>query len=276
MRHNCRAVLFLTAAFAVVGCDFDNDTGKTITPAKQPAATPQTPAPSKVETAPRPESASAPAAAQPVKVEAPATPQPKPASPSKQPAPKKEKKLETPAIKLSGKGDQASSKFHLQAGLSTWHVTHEGRSNVQISLLTDQGKEIDMPVNQIGRYDGVQVVRVPKEGTYLLNVKADGKWTVTIEQPRPSSAKSLPLAAHGDGPNVSPFVSLPKGLSVFKVTHKGKGVFRVKLFNVEGKLIEQVTAQIGAYEGSKAVTLAAEGIHIIGVFANGPWTVDVE
>ena len=64
-----------------------------------------------------------------------------------------------------------------------------------------------MPLNQIGRYDGVQVVRVPKEGTYLLNVKADGKWTAKIEQPRPASPETKPLAFHGDNPNVSPFVT---------------------------------------------------------------------
>jgi hypothetical protein len=78
-------------------------------------------------------------------------------------------------IRLSGKGDQASAKFELQAGLSTWHVTHDGRSNVQISLLKGDGKEVDMPLNEIGRYDGTLVVRVAKAGPYLLNVKADGK-----------------------------------------------------------------------------------------------------
>jgi hypothetical protein len=199
-----------------------------------------------------------------------------PASPSGKAADKSDKQSALAPIKKSGKGDQASTKFELQAGLSTWQITHDGRSNVQISLLKGDGKEVDMPLNEIGRYNGTKVVRVNKAGEYLLNVKADGKWTVTIEQPRPTTAPAKPLAHKGKGPSVSPFVTLPKGLNVFKVTHAGDGVFRVKLYDSEGKLVEQIAAVIGEYDGSKAITLEEEGIYTVGVSANGEWSLKID
>jgi hypothetical protein len=71
-------------------------------------------------------------------------------------------------------------------------------------------------------------------------------------------------------------VTLPKGLSVFKVTHAGDGVFRVKLYDREGKLVEQIVAAIGEYEGSKAVTLEEEGIYTVGIYANGDWSLKID
>jgi hypothetical protein len=179
-------------------------------------------------------------------------------------------------IELSGKGDQASRQFTLRAGLSTWQVKHEGRSNVQVALLNQDGRQVDMPVNEIGRFQGTLAVRVAKAGDNLLNVKADGKWSVTIRQPRPDAGEAKPVAKEGKGPDVPVFVALSKGLSVFKVTHAGDGVFRVKLFDREGKLVQQVFAHIGRYEGSKAVSLDKEGIYALGIYANGGWTLKIE
>jgi hypothetical protein len=181
-----------------------------------------------------------------------------------------------PAIKLSGAGDQATTKFELHEGLSLWTITHAGRSNVQMSLLSSEGKEVTMPFNEIGRFEGTRIVRVPKTGTYLINVGADGKWTVNIEQPRPTAAAAKPLSAHGNNTNVTPFVTLPKGLVVFKASHKGDGVFRVKIFTRDGKFVDQVVGVVGRYDGSKALTIEEEGIYIVGVSANGDWTVNVD
>jgi hypothetical protein len=179
-------------------------------------------------------------------------------------------------VKLSGAGDQATAKFKLEAGISIWQIAHDGRSNFQVSLLSSDGKSADMPVNEIGRYKGIQAVRVARAGEYLLNVKGDGKWSIAIEQPRPDEAAGKPLEAAGKGPNVTRFVTLPAGLSVFKANHRGDGIFRVKIVDHEGRAIEQVVGVIGAYEGSKAVKIEQEGIYLVTVSANGEWTLKVE
>jgi hypothetical protein len=179
-------------------------------------------------------------------------------------------------IQLSGTGEQASCKFQLQGGLSTWKIAHDGRSNFQVSLLSSDGKSTDMKVNEIGRFSGTQAMRVAKGGEYLLNVKADGKWSITIEQPRPDGAAEKPLDVTGKGPSVTRFVALPKGISVFKASHRGDGVFRVKIVDREGRVVEQVAAAVGAYEGSKAITVEEAGIYLVNIYANGEWALKVE
>jgi hypothetical protein len=179
-------------------------------------------------------------------------------------------------VKLSGAGDQASAGFRLQAGISTWKVSHDGRSNFQVSLLSGDGKTTVMPINEIGRFRGTQAVRVAKAGGYLLNVKADGKWAITIEQPRPADAPGKPLEVTGKGPSVTRFVTLPKGVSVFKVRHRGEGVFRVKVLDLEGRVVEQVAAAVGAYGGSKAITIEAGGIYLVNIYADGEWALKAE
>ncbi len=181
-----------------------------------------------------------------------------------------------PTFEVAGKGDQVTQKFSLQSGLSIWHVTNEGPSNFQVSLLNDQGKSVDMAVNEIGSWNGTFVVRVPKTGDYLLNVKSTGNWTVAIREPRPEAGQPKPIAKQGRGTDVPVFVTLPEGLSVFRVKHTGDGIFRVKLYDREGKLVEHVFAQIGPYEGSKAISLDKEGIFAVGISANGAWSLKIE
>jgi hypothetical protein len=179
-------------------------------------------------------------------------------------------------IKLSGTGDRASTKFRLQAGLSTWQISHDGRSNFQVSLLSSDGKSTMMPVNTIGRFKGTQAVHVAKAGEYLLNVNADGKWAITIEQPRPATAAEKPLEVMGKGPSVSRFVTLPKGISVFEVSHRGDAIFRVTVLDREGRIVMPVVAVVGKYEGSKAIMIPEEGVYLVNVSANGEWTLKVE
>jgi hypothetical protein len=183
---------------------------------------------------------------------------------------------EAAPVKLAGHGDKASAKFTLQAGLSTWAVRHNGTSNFQISLVDQDGNEASMPVNEIGRFRGTLLVRVAKSGEYLLNVKADGNWTVAIRQPRPTNGEAKPVSRIGQGPDVPVFVTLPKGLTVFRVKHDGDGIFRVKLFDRDGKLVEQLFGQTGRYEGSRAFRVEQEGIYAVGVYANGNWSLKIE
>ncbi len=191
-------------------------------------------------------------------------------------APAAAREPDAAAVKLSGSGDQASAKFHLQAGISTWEIAHDGRSNFQVALLSKDGKSADTTVNEIGRYKGTIAVRVAKAGDYLLNVNADGKWSVAINQLRPAEAPATPLEAAGKGTSLTRFVTLPKGLCVFKATHRGDGVFRVKILDREGRVVEQAVGVIGGYDGSKAIKIEEEGIYLVSIYANGEWTLKVE
>lgn len=179
-------------------------------------------------------------------------------------------------IKLTGRGDRATKKFNLEEGLAFWKITHNGRSNFKVHLLDEKGDEVDLPVNQIGRYDGIQAGNIRRAGSYRLQVNADGAWAIEVEQPRPDSAPEPPQAFNGKGRRVSSFFSLKEGAHVFEVTHQGKGIFRAQLLDSRGRLIDQVAGVIGSYDGSKAVKIEEPGIYIMTVAADGPWTVSVD
>ncbi len=85
-------------------------------------------------------------------------------------------------IRLDGQGQQASSFFNLRSGLAIFRMTHAGEHNFAIWLLDDHGKKIDLLVNELGSFAGSKAIGIEKAGRYLLNVQADGKWTVSIEQ----------------------------------------------------------------------------------------------
>lgn len=82
---------------------------------------------------------------------------------------------------FTGRGQQTSPQFQLSSGLVTFHLTHDGQSNFAIWLLDDQGNQIDLLVNTIGPFDGSKALGIQKPGLYLLNIQADGNWTVEIK-----------------------------------------------------------------------------------------------
>ena len=83
------------------------------------------------------------------------------------------------ALALSGRGQQATAKFTLPAGLVVFEMKHDGKSNFIVHLLNDQGQQVTGSlVNAIGTFDGSKAVQIPKMGTYLLDIAADGNWSI--------------------------------------------------------------------------------------------------
>lgn len=86
-------------------------------------------------------------------------------------------------ITLTGTGQTATNKFSLQEGLATFKMTHNGQSNFIVHLLDDQGNDdFGSLVNVIGSFSGSKALQIPASGQYLLDIQADGAWTVTITQ----------------------------------------------------------------------------------------------
>lgn len=103
-----------------------------------------------------------------------------------QPRPKNAKSL---PITFKGKSYGVSSFFALNEGLTTFKMTHDGKSNFIITLLDNKGRLIDLLVNKIGAYSGKKVMGVKKDnfmgakpGIYILSVVADGNWSISIKQ----------------------------------------------------------------------------------------------
>lgn len=85
-------------------------------------------------------------------------------------------------IALSGTGQQATSKFTLKYGLATFKIAHDGSDNFSVTLLDGSGAYTSLLVNEIGTFDGSKAIQIGSTGEYLLDVSADGNWSVTIQQ----------------------------------------------------------------------------------------------
>jgi len=183
---------------------------------------------------------------------------------------------EPEVIKLSGTGQQASQKFNLENGLSVFRMTHAGTSNFAITLLDSAGENVELLVNEIGKFSGSKAAGIEKKGEYVLDVSANGSWTVEIEQPRSNSAQSEAQTFTGTGQQVTPIFNLEKGLKTFKMKHLGKSNFSVVLMDKKGDNIELLVNEIGEFDGSKAVGINRSGLYLLDISADGEWTILVE
>jgi len=101
--------------------------------------------------------------------------------------------VEPANISLSGEGQEASQQFTLTEGLSIFTMKHSGSSNFAVLLLDNSGEQVDLLVNEIGYFDGAKAIGIAKSGVYILDIDADGPWTVNISQPRSQTDQSVPV-----------------------------------------------------------------------------------
>jgi hypothetical protein len=183
---------------------------------------------------------------------------------------------DTATIKLEGKGRQATAKFTLEPGLAIINTTHFGKSNFVAYLVNNEGEEVQSLFNYIGKYEATRGFEITKAGEYVLNVQADGNWTFAINQPRPTTGESTPRTINGKRTEVSPFLSLKKGLAVFKYDYQGNSRFSVTLMDRNGRAIEQIANSLKATEGSAPVKIQEDGIYFLNISADANWQIDVQ
>lgn len=82
---------------------------------------------------------------------------------------------------FTGHGKQVSPLFRLDDGLVTFRTTHDGSRNFAIWLLDARGERVELLVNEIGTFDGAEAVWIRSTGAYLLDIAADGNWTIAVE-----------------------------------------------------------------------------------------------
>jgi len=176
---------------------------------------------------------------------------------------------------LSGQGQQATQTFQLVGGLAVFRMTHSGGSNFIVWLMNDRGEEVELLANEIGSFSGAVAVGV-EAGNYLLDITADGPWTVRIEEPRPVSAPPPPQTFTGRGQDISPFFGLSAGLARFTMTHDGASNFIVWLLDANGEPVDLLVNEIGPFNGSKAAGIDVGRIYLLNITADGNWVINVE
>jgi hypothetical protein len=84
--------------------------------------------------------------------------------------------------KFTGKGNQAVGPIALRGGLAKFCTWYHGESNFVVYLVNRQGDPLDLVANDIGAATSSQAIKIPSTGQYLLNVMAEGTWTIQVEQ----------------------------------------------------------------------------------------------
>lgn len=207
----------------------------------------------------------------------PRPPTPTPAPPTATPVPPSPTPVPPTAtpIALSGNGQQASAKFTLQPGLAVIRMTHTGQRNIIMTLLDGTGQQVELLVNRIGPFDGAAAVGITRGGEYLVQVQADGRWTIAVEQPKPAAPPAPPQRFEGKGQSVTSFFQLGGGLTTYRLVHRGQRNFIVTLLDANGQPADLLVNVIGAFDGSKAVG-GKRGPHLLRVQADGDWSISVE
>jgi len=191
------------------------------------------------------------------------------------PEPSETPPKEIEPITFNGTGQQATTKFQLQPGLSVFSMKNTGGSNFSIWLLNDEGDKIELLVNEIGSFDGSKAVKIKNQGNYLLDIASSGKWNINIKQPRTNTAPET-TSFKGTTQTTTDLFYAQKGLKAVKMNHSGSSNFAVWLMNKEGDPIELLVNEIGNFDGSKAVRIPVDNLYLFNVAADGNWSISLE
>jgi metal-responsive CopG/Arc/MetJ family transcriptional regulator len=181
--------------------------------------------------------------------------------------------LENNKLDLSGTGKKATTQFALNQGLAIFTLNHTGGSNFIVGVLDASGNRVDTLVNEIGVFNGKKAIQVPTSGNYLLDIEANGAWSINIDQSPPVNPAPVPRDFSGNTQTVSDYFTIGSGLATFEMNHTGDSNFIVSLLDSSGNRIETLTNEIGAFNGSKATRIPSTGVYILDIAANGPWTI---
>ncbi len=181
---------------------------------------------------------------------------------------------EAEPLRFEGSGATVTDEFDLEGGVTVAEAVHDGESNFIADLVpTDDGRE-ELLINVIGTYDGASGI-LAEEGTYLLDIDADGDWEIDLRQPRATDADAdtLPVELEDETPTWDgPF--LFDGLGQARGTHDGAGNFIVEILPQDERFSELVFNEIGGFVGE--TTFDLEGVGYVTVDADGPWSITME
>lgn len=181
------------------------------------------------------------------------------------------------AESFSGSGQTVTDAFG--AGYFTAFVfEHDGESNFIVELIDDDsGDTVDILVNQIGSVSGAVGIGLA-EGEYVLDVDADGDWSIELGEPyAPDEHYGVPPASvSGQGHDVYGEVEVDGRVTV-SAQHDGESNFIVRAYdeaNTRGIADEIIFNELGEFEGETSVQL--EGLFYITVEADGDYEIEIE
>ncbi|MCB0114242.1 MAG: hypothetical protein KDD84_09135, partial [Caldilineaceae bacterium] len=86
-------------------------------------------------------------------------------------------------FRFQGEGQTFTDPFVLSAGPIRFRANLAGSGAYSLQLLSSTGRNIDLLASGNGVANVDKVVNIPSNGTYFINVTADGPWTISVEKP---------------------------------------------------------------------------------------------
>ena len=198
----------------------------------------------------------------------------------------------------------ATDPFDLDQGLALVRMTHQGQGSFIVNLLSAEQKETaETPkrleffgnqedggragaalsvADKSGSVDISRAVPVPVSGKHLFDVKADGPWTIQVEQPHPSDAPN-PTTFSGNSDSATPFFHLSSGPKKVDVTTPVEEKVKVFLRDANGnevlRIPEDGTDQPEQTDQSSTlsspVDIQDDGTYIFDVRADNLWNIEI-
>ncbi len=106
-------------------------------------------------------------------------------------------------VKVAGVGKHSSDQFELRTGLYIVKTNHDGERNFIVQLLHDDGRIESLFTNKIGRVSESNAYKIDKSGYYLIDITADGEWTITMEYQKPRTVNQKKKADQESAANES-------------------------------------------------------------------------
>ncbi|GIF66629.1 hypothetical protein Ais01nite_46640 [Asanoa ishikariensis] len=188
-----------------------------------------------------------------------ATAAPEASAPAPPPTPKD--------ITMTGRGDKLLKPKLDPERAYVAVISHTGGSNFIVTSIDSAGDQVDLLVNEIGRYSGTRPIGLREgEGIAALKVEAGGTWKIVLRDL--SKAPQFKGKVSGKG---SAVYLIPPGtldaLASAKITHNGRGNFIVTAY---GERSDLLINEIGKYSGE--VLLDSETL-VLEIQADGGWTI---
>jgi hypothetical protein len=102
---------------------------------------------------------------------------------------------------LTGTGQHATPLFRLEAGLAVFELEHRGRDRFVVLLLDDRAQVVARLADAPGAFTGSKAVRVPRSGSYLLDIQADGDWMVRLRDAPVGALRPILAGESGSAPD---------------------------------------------------------------------------
>lgn len=203
--------------------------------------------------------------------------------------------------KASGEQIFATDPFNLEPGLTVVEMSHRGKGSFVVNLLSAGQEEAatSEPVEFSGDKTGgsstemaialadekgpvviSKAVKVPTSGKHMLDVTADGPWTVRVEQPDPSDAAET-TSFGGSDDVATPLFQLSSGPKRITVNNPNGGALNISLLDEDGNVIAPVrgteSGRPGQYPNgaTSIIDIPESGAYLFNVRANSLWAIEI-